>query len=80
MPSEEVVMRHYLFIWIGIAACFTSMQLGHPFLAVAALAGSWLVALFLQPAQRIETFSRHYVIQPAVGMQSVEVPVSAKTL
>lgn len=68
-------MRHYLFIWIGIAACFTSMQLGHPFLALAALAGSWLVALFLQPTQRVETFSRHYVAQ-----QVVNVPVAAKTL
>ncbi|MEH3023279.1 MAG: hypothetical protein PGN19_11165 [Pseudomonas oryzihabitans] len=73
-------MRHYLFIWIGIAACFTSMQLGHPFLAVAALAGSWLVALFLQPAQRVETFSRHYVAQPAVRMHGVDTPVAAKTL
>ncbi len=73
-------MRHYLFIWIGIAACFTSMQLGHPFLAVAALAGSWLVALLLQPAQRVETFSRHYVAQPAVRMQAVDVSVAAKTL
>ncbi|MDR6680065.1 hypothetical protein [Pseudomonas oryzihabitans] len=73
-------MRHYLFIWIGIAACFTSMQLGHPFLAVGALAGSWLVALFLQPAQRIESFSRHYIAQPVAHMQAAEVPVVAKTL
>ncbi|GAC1038907.1 hypothetical protein thsps117_36650 [Pseudomonas sp. No.117] len=73
-------MRHYLFIWIGIAACFTSMQLGHPFLAVAALAGSWMVALFLQPVQRVENFSRHYVAQQAARFQPIEVPVSAKTL
>jgi len=73
-------MRHYLFIWIGIAACFTSMQLGHPVLAVAALAGSWLVALFLQPAQRVESFSRHYVAQPVARMQAAEVSVVAKTL
>jgi len=72
-------MRHYLFIWIGIAACFTSMHLGHPFLAVAALAGSWMVALFLQPAQRVESFSRHYVGQPAARFQAVEVQASAKT-
>ena len=73
-------MRHYLFIWIGIAACFTSMQLGHPFLAVAALACGWLVALFLQPAQRIESFSRHYIAQSVAHMQAAEVPVVAKTL
>jgi len=72
-------MRHYLFIWIGIAACFTSMHLGHPFLAVAALAGSWMVALFLQPVQRVESFSRHYVGQPTARFQAVEVQASAKT-
>jgi hypothetical protein len=38
-----------------------------------------MVALFLQPAQRVESFSRHYVAPPAARFQAVEVRATAKT-
>jgi membrane protein implicated in regulation of membrane protease activity len=50
--SEEVIMRYYIIIWLGIAACFAFIQADHALPAVLSLMSSWLVALFFKPVPR----------------------------
>jgi membrane protein implicated in regulation of membrane protease activity len=67
-------MRHYLFIWLGIAACFAFVQIDHAMFAVLSLVASWLVALFLKPVVERDTFSSMYVIDTRVNVESVIEP------
>jgi len=68
--SEDVIMRHYLFIWLGIAACFAFIQIDHAMLAVLSLMVSWVVALFVKPSVQRDTFSSMYMSDALIKVES----------
>ncbi|MFC6477913.1 hypothetical protein ACFQDN_17420 [Pseudomonas asuensis] len=66
-------MRHYLFIWLGVAACF-ALQMDHAMLAVSSLIASWIVALFVKPSVQRDTFSSVYMGDALVKVESALKP------
>ncbi|TWI47030.1 hypothetical protein IQ22_04413 [Pseudomonas duriflava] len=64
-------MRHYLFIWLGIAACFTFMQFENSLLAAVSLMVSWVVALLLKPVAQPNLFSSMYRVEKLASTKPV---------
>ena len=60
-------MRHYLFIWIGIAMCFILISNEHTVWALLALAFSWIAVILATPAQRSHiAFTLQTCTQPII--------------